>query len=352
MRSWLYRGAVITAAIVGLIFIDWPVAHARQPATIVLTVVDSLAGYPLANADITNLATGQHRITDELGQTYFTWPSIGQLRLRVREVGYQPRRITVSQSVTGGATTVSMTKVAYVLSTVQATSRCTTTADTTLRDLSVAVLDQLKQGAEKYIQFREAYPFEATVEWRTAAIPEQGDVKRIVVAKQKFQSDSWESPYKPGDIFLRDHGDYTVPLLFLSTLADSVFWEHHCFAARGVEWYQGARVIRLDFSPTSDVKGPDYEGAALLDSATSFLLRVDFRLANAYRRNGPRKLEGYTTFMSPSPFVIMPDSTMAVWWVRDPDHGEWGKPDFAQGLHIKELRYRKQKPPGYEKAKQ
>ena len=56
--------------------------------------------------------------------------------------------------------------------------------------------------------------------------------------------------------------------------------------------------------------------------------------------------------MSPSPFVMMPDTTAAVWWLRAADRGDWGKPDFAQQLHTEDLRYRKQKPPGYEKAKQ
>jgi len=204
MRSWKHRGLAIAGSIVGLTFVDRGLAHSRQPATIVITVVDSLARYPLANADVINLATGEHRFTDELGQTYFTWPSSGELRLRVREVGYQPRQQTLQQRVAGGATTVAMSKVAYVLSTVRATSRCYTNADTTSLDLSVAALDQLKQAAEKYDQFRREYPFEATVERRTAAVPRQGDLKRIVVGKEKFHSENWEPKYRPGDIIQWD----------------------------------------------------------------------------------------------------------------------------------------------------
>jgi len=45
--------------------------------------------------------------------------------------------------------------------------------------------------------------------------------------------------------------------------------------------------------------------------------------------------------------VIIPDSTLAVWWVDAPENGNWGKPDYAQSLHVESLRYRKQKPLGY-----
>jgi hypothetical protein len=318
-----------------------------QTSSIVVTVVDSLGNYPLPNADVFDIASGQHRFTNESGRTVLTWPTERRLNLRVREVGYQPRQRTLQQSVAGGATTFAMTKVAYALSTVLATSRCST-KDTTSLDLSVAVLDQLQQGAEKYNEFRRTYPFDATVERRTAAVPEAGPVKRIIVNKETFRSDRWESRYKPGDIIEWSSGNYTIPILFLSTLADSVFWEHHCFIARGIESYRGTRVVRLEFSPSNDVKGPDYYGSALLDSATSYLLRIDFHLANARRDNGPTKLDGYTTFTSPSPFVMIPDSTLAVWWVRDADNGNWGNPEFAQSLHVDSLRYRKQKPLAYQ----
>jgi hypothetical protein len=243
-----------------------------------------------------------------------------------------------------------MSRVAYVISPVKATSHCSNSAaDSGSQDLSVSALDQLKQGAEKYDQFRRHYPFEATVERRTAAVPEQGDLKRIVVRTEKFRSDKWEGAYRPGDIVQYTSGGFTVPLLFLSTLADSVFWEHHCFSVDGVETYRGARVVRLEFSPTTDVRGPDYSGTAFLDSANSTLVRVDFRLANPPGRNGPKKLEGYITFMSPSPFVEVPDTTGAIWWMRGADHGDWGKPDYAQIMRLQELRYRKEKPPGFDK---
>ena len=148
-------------------------AYRGQPSVLVVTVIDSGAQYPLVNADVIDLSTGQHRFTDEAGQARLAWPSDGQLRLRVREVGYQPQQRTLRQAATpNAAATFAMNKVAYVISPVRAISHCSSGADSASLELSRAVLDQLKQGAEKYDQFRRHYPFEATVERQTAPVPE------------------------------------------------------------------------------------------------------------------------------------------------------------------------------------
>jgi hypothetical protein len=346
-HSRLLMAAVVIPALVQL----RPLSAQSQPEPLTLVVIDSLSRNPLPNADIADLTTGQHRITDERGRAYLSWPGGGKIRLRLRQVGYQPRQETLEKSATGGPITFAMSKVAYVLSNVRATGRCPTQADTTLLDLSVVALDQLKQAAEKYDQFRRAYPFEATVERRTAEVPPSGVVKRIMVATEKYKSEEFDSKYRPGDIIKRRLGEFQVPLLLISTLADSVFWEHHCFAARGFRWYQGDRVIRLEFSPSADVKGPDYKGSAVLDSATSMLLRVDFEIANVRRGDRPTRMVGYTTYMSPSPFVVLPDSTVSIWWLGKPDKIDPNKPDYAQSVHVEAVKYRKQTPPLYGEAK-
>jgi len=38
-----------------------------------------------------------------------------------------------------------------------------------------------------------------------------------------------------------------------------------------------------------------------------------------------------------------------IWWMRGADHGDWGKPDYAQVMRLQELKYRKEKPPGFDK---
>jgi hypothetical protein len=316
-----------------------------QPSVAVISVVDELSQRALANADVLDLSTGQHHFTDDEGVARLAWPAIGTLRVRVRQVGYQPQDRSLQRGGPTSSETFVLKRVAYVISSVRATSHCSTTSDSAALDLSVATLDQLKQGAEKYNDFRRLYPFDATIERRSASVPGDGKIKRILASKETFSSETWEPAYKPGRVIEYQYGSFTVPLLFLSTLADSVFWQHHCFRADGFGSLDSVRVVKLEFFPATDVKGPDYEGTAFLDSATSSLLRVEFHLANLHESRGPKRLEGYITFMSPSPFVRVPDTTAAVWWTRGADHDEWGQPDFAQRLQLEEIRYRKATPP-------
>ena len=353
--SLFYLGLSISYHVVGAVFSPLWTLHStlryQQPTSVPVIALDSLSRQPLPNADVTELTSGQTRITDENGRAYVAWPSNGKIVLRVRQIGYQPRQISIERGPSSNSITIALNKIAYVLADVRATGRCSTQVDTTKLSLSALSLAQLKQAAEKFNDFRHAYPFETKLERRTAAVPPAGQIKRIVVSEEKYSSDKFQHRYRPGDVIERSYGDFTVPLLFISTLADSVFWDHHCFVARGFESYGGDRVIRLDFEPTADVDGPDYSGTALLDSTTSMLRRVEFRLANPPRRNGPTKLDGYTTFMSPSPFVVLPDTTGAVWWVNKPDSGEHSKPDYMQLLFMKDLKYRRAVPPSYAGAK-
>ncbi|MFN2637537.1 MAG: hypothetical protein ABR585_10955 [Gemmatimonadaceae bacterium] len=317
-----------------------------QPSTVVIRVVDELSKRGLTNADVTDLATGQHRLTDERGEARLAWPDNGQLRLRVREIGYSPVERTLHQTARDDPSIFELKRVAYVITPVKATSHCASEADSASLELSVAVLEQLRQGAEKYDQFRKTYPFEATVERRSALIPSRGDVKRIVSRKEKYSSDNWEFGYRPGAIVEYEGGTPTVPILFLSTLGNSLFWDHHCFIVRGIESYGGRRVVRLEFSPSADTRGPDWKGTALMDSASSYLLRVDFEIANLDLHSTPSHMLGYTTFRSPSPFVVMPDTTVAIWWRQtDSRAPDLDRPDYAESLYIGELKYKKQTPP-------
>ena len=326
--------------------------HVNRQAALTVTVLDSLSRQLLPNADVAEVNGGQNRITDDRGRAYLTWPSDGKIQLRVRQIGYQPRQLTLERASTGSDVTIALSKVAYVLADVRATGRCSTQVDTAKLGFSAIALSQLKQAAEKYNEFRRTYPFEANFERRSANVPSTGDIKRITVSEEKFASENFAVRYRPGDVIERGYGEFTVPILFVSTLADSVFWDHHCFVARGFESYRGDRVIRLEFVPTADVHGPDYAGAALLDSATNMLLRVEFQLANPPRRNGPTKLDGYTTFRSPSPFVVLPDTTGVVWWLREPRKDDGDRPDYIQVLFVKDLKYRKGKPPSYGESRQ
>jgi hypothetical protein len=71
------------------------------------------------------------------------------------------------------------------------------------------------------------------------------------------------------------------------------------------------------------------------------LRRIQFRLTGLPENDTPRRLEGYTTFMSPSPYITIPDSTIAYWWRRGPsESGDWHAPDIVQLIHVVDVRYK------------
>ena len=205
----------------------------------------------------------------------------------------------------------------------------------------------MQTSAERYETFRKAYPFRIKQKRRTVHFNANGTVHDVREGAEDETSSEWGERYRPGHVIERRANGFSVPLLFLSALADPVFWEHHCFAVRGIESLHDARVLRLDFEPALRVSTVDWMGTAFVDSATSVLQRVEFQLAGLESNDVPRRLEGYTTFRSPSPFIVIPDSTVAMWWRRDAADYEapWNGPDTVQLLELLTVTYRKGAPP-------
>lgn len=326
-------------------------ALGRQLPPLVVRVVDDVSRRPLTNAEVLNLASGENRFTDERGEARLSWPSGGKLDLRVRQIGYKYVERLLQQQSAGmqraDTAVFELHAVAYALPAVAttATRHCGPEDDST-KALSAIVLEQLRSGAERYGAFRRAYPFRVRIERRTARRDVDGKLKLVRVADEETDAERWGDPYVAGKILqYGPGGGLSVPILFLSSLADPVFWTHHCFAAHGVESLAGARVIHMDFAPTPDVKAPDWAGTAFVDSASSLLRLVQFHLSGLGDEDLPRRLDGYTTFMSPTPSIVVPDSTVAMWWRRGPEaDDQWGTPDVLQLIHLRKLVYRKRTP--------
>ncbi|MDQ3950798.1 MAG: carboxypeptidase-like regulatory domain-containing protein, partial [Gemmatimonadota bacterium] len=346
--------AVLTAAApYALGAFDGPLApRLAQPSTLTVRVREDATQRPLPNADVVDLGSGTHRFTNDLGEARIVWPAGGSLRLRVRQLGFQMVERTVNRadgSPTADTITFALKRVPFVLPSVvtTGTDRCDEDVDSLARQLSVPALEHLRLGAERYEAFRRAYPFRIRQERRTITLDSVGKPRRVRQADERAWSEDWGESYHPGRIVHRTPLGFSVPILFLSALADPEFWERHCFVVRGVEPLGGRRVLRLEFTPARGVRGAEWAGAAFTDSATSLLRRVEFALAGLRPDDMPTRLEGYTTFTSPSPFIAIPESTVAVWWRRPPQRDStWGMPDVVQLLRVIEVEYRRAKPPG------
>jgi hypothetical protein len=325
----------------------------HAPVTLLVRVVDAASRLPLPNAEVT--AARVRRLTDASGNARFTWPADGTLNVRVRQIGfrYADRTLHRGSSPTASEDTVvvALTRSAFALPQVETVvdSRCPRMKDSASLALSTSSMELLRFGAEQYDNFRAAYPFDVTLVRRTVRDNSRYPGKRVEVKAESTNSGGYGDVYRAGNVLQRTSDGYFVPLLFVSTLADSTFWSRHCFAARGVESRDGHRVIRLDFFSTRDVREVEWEGSAWLDSAESVLRRVDFRLAHLQESDAPRRFEGYTIFSVPSPFIAVPDSTVAWWWSwysRDPTYSLAGA-DVQQALTVRDLTYRRAVPPPF-----
>jgi hypothetical protein len=321
-------------------------AHAQGPTTLLVRVHDSLSGAPLPNAEVT--AIGHKTLTGPKGQVHIVWPSEGVITLRVRQLGFRYAERTVHRGTSSTATedtlTIAMQRAAFALPqmTSVAHPRCREAGANAPTPLSQSAMELLRFGAEQYGTFRRRYPFNLLLEQTTEPFdPDPYHHARRDSTEDIASSEEWGDRYYPGRV-LQPTGNqtYFVPLLFVSALADSAFWDRHCFVARGVEDRHGRRVIRLDFSPARGITDTDWEGAVWIDSVASVLARVEFRLTNLPRGGGLRRFEGYTVFTTPSPYIARPDSTVSRWVSSGAPSG-WSQ----QALVIRDVRYTKETPP-------
>ena len=319
-------------------------------------MIDAHTGRPLANADVIDRLTNTVSLTDARGVTRML--ITGSLHVRIRQIGYQAaeRELEAPASI-GDTTTIALTRVALqlpgVLTTAEATCPTSAASGAALGAaapgaVAAAVLQQIRTAAERYDSFRRTYPFRVRVERRSAEVRRDGTAPRIVVSRGTADSDEYAEPYAPGSLVRRERRGFSVPVLFVTTLADPRFLTRHCFVVHGVESLDTARVLRLDFSSAPSVQEADWAGVVFIDSATSLLRRIEFRLDHLRPGDTPARLEGYTTFRSPSPYVVLPESTMAGWWRSPPDERDghaWGPPDAVQLLRVESVEYQKARPP-------
>lgn len=311
-----------------------------QQRTVTVTVRTELGSLLLPNAEIIVLQSGDRRFTSADGIARLRLDvSTGHL-LRVRQIGYLFRDLTLPAGAT--SIDVELQRVPFALPAMRtrASSACDgiTPAGGALEAWA---LEQLRESAERYATYTKAYPFDVTVLRHTIQMPGT-DSARPRLVRQKTHSGAWGEKYRRGEVVLKTDIGFSVAILFVATLGDSTFWDYHCAASASVGGPEGARRVRLFFVPASNVTTTDWEGEATIDSATSALQRVDFRL-RVSSPVGPRRFEGYTTFREVSPFIRVPDTTAAIWWRKDPPlKGDWGLPSVVQRIHVEQLRFRRQ----------
>lgn len=337
--------------VVGVIALASATAALRPlQAPVVVRVLAAADDAPLANAEVIDRRTGARTLTRENGETRVYVPAEGSVTVRVRQLGFAFADLQLQRATLpgGGAepVIVRLARIPFALPGITTTTArdCPPVADSA-RALALWALTQLREGAERYETFRKAYPFAVDLERRTVSRNRLGGTQYDNQFRQRGTSDDWGDPYVPGNVVRIERIGFSVPIFFVAAFGDHAFWDHHCVTTASVVGNEGARSVRLSFAPSPAAKGSDWAGDALMDSSTSLLQRIEFSL---YIRqdDGPRRLEGVTTFFSPSALIVVPESTLAYWWRTAPgETEEWGLPDVVQLVRTQAITYRKAKPP-------
>jgi hypothetical protein len=322
-----------------------------QPKSLVVIVRTASDARPLVNAEVIDRTRGTRSFTRERGETRVALPSTGAIELRVRQLGFAfvDRTVDRASLRSDGSDTlvVALTRVAFDLPTVAITeARGCPVIPQEQAPLAYWALFQLREGAERYGSFRQAYPFRVTTERRTSKRVGTPRLPRETRREEHANSDRWGDRYEPGDVIRTGtFGGFSAQILFVETLGDPRFWTHHCVTGVSSTSANGRSQVRLGFAPSEAVRWPDWSGVVTLDSMTSVLQRVEFSLV-ASTREGPARLEGFSSFREVSPLIVMPDSTAAAWWYDRPRDGEpWPDADVVQLVRVLGADYRRETPP-------
>jgi hypothetical protein len=260
----------------------------------------------------------RQRFADDSGAFRFEDVPPGPHRLLVRQVGFSPLDTAVAVPPDSALTlTLRLAPVLVQLSevTISAPAQCARPGppDSVLHPQLAAVFEQLSENADRYRLLADSYPAEYRMARAFGELDATGETHVYSSDTVTMRTNArWH--YVPGQvIFEVGWGTRRLLLPTLPDLADSTFQAAHCFYLAGLTTADGRRVIRVDFLPPGELRLPDVEGSAYLDSASYQVRQVTVRLTNPQRAN--YRLQDLTVDMSfreVVPSIVLVDHIAAV----------------------------------------
>lgn len=312
------------------------------PVPVLVVVRDAGTGSTLPNVELVDTTTRQvHGRSDDQGRIRTTLARAPGC-YRVRQIGYQPSPLhSPGQLAPGDTVTVLLERAAFALEelTVLSGSGCPGSSPGS-GGTAAWLLDQVQLAASTYEGFVDDWPFEVRLERKTSSRRRSGTYA-LVEERERVQGNRWREEYRPGNVVRNDRQGFSVPIFFVTLLGNETFLQNHCFRYDSLGTVDGVPFQILSFTPVPSLEKVDWAGRILLDPESGILRQIRFELVNLAEFKALARFEGTTTFREVSPFVVIPDSTLAWWWRTEERARERNSlPDVVQQLKVTELKFR------------
>lgn len=262
------------------------IAQAPARGTIVGIVTAKETGTPLPYADVFVEGTRSGAFVDVNGRFRVSGLPAGEIRIRVRRLGFTPALVSVN--VRAGETDtlrVALAALAIQLERVSVKDNVCPNAKPSSDTNVVAILQQVQMNAERTALLARQLPFYGVFERTMADEGAQPGLFGGGTRRSNVHVDTLERPgehdwvYAPGNLIEASesqdskHPTATMKIPQLVDFAEDAFVAAHCFRFAGLATIDGRRTIRIEFEPTREVKKADVRGSLYLDTASYQIVR-------------------------------------------------------------------------------
>lgn len=264
-------------------------ATAGPTRSLIVRVVTAPEGAPLGYSVVQVPGSGLERFTNASGVVAVPVPASGPVRLVVKRLGFTPKDTTVAPGAGASASvTVALARVSFRLQavTVVAWPPCRRPGlgrRSGASDEVRAVVEQLRQNAERYRLLTTDYPF-IYLSRRDFGVKQQDGRETYDRTDTIRVSGRPDWSYRPGTLVARETNadgsrEWVMRIPSIADLASDLFIDNHCFHVAGLEEKGGRRLLRIDIVAADRLKGTDVTVVAWLDPDGFALRHATFTLS-------------------------------------------------------------------------
>jgi hypothetical protein len=267
---------------------------ALSTAPVVLgTVKAAASAEPIPYSVVAVPSAGLEQFTNDHGVFTLRGLPTGNVRIRVRHLGYTPvdttvrlaENDTVKLDVALKKLSINLEAMRVVGSVrVHLAEGCPPFSSAEEQASIVQLLEQVILNAEQFRLLVKDHPFIArfndygVVRKTDGSLAEDPHAIEGAKILDHFAILSSAKPvYEAGNVIRRIHGSDQVLVPEIQDLADSTFIAKHCFSYAGDTTMVDARMIRLAFKPVAELTDPDIEGTITVRADGYELREIDLR---------------------------------------------------------------------------